>query len=216
MSLNFRPTHDNSGRFSNFRFYGHHLLVLLGFQPSISSILRGYLLPPLASNSSRTGVPALESIKRNLPNVTTTAAYLVFSDGENGLTIEKDRTTAAICAANDFIVATNHDVLGEKATQALKATHADSFTTLLDDIMLGSVDRRNAVVEMWEKSVKRTKRNSSKKASTHQQGLTKDSIIQWMDTYPILNDETHFATIMDARDGKVVWVKRYLEPYECT
>ena len=216
MSLNFRPTHDDSGRFSNFRFYGHHLLVLLGFQPSISSILRSYLLPPLSSNSSRTGVPALESIKRDLPNVTTTAAYLIFSDGENALTIEKDRKTAATCAANDFIVATNHDVFGEKTTQALKATHADSFTTLLEGILLGSIERRDLVVKMWGKSLKKAKRNSSKKASTRQQGLTKDSIIQWMDTYPILNEETHFATIMDARDGKVVWTKRYLEPYDCT
>ena len=213
MSLNFRPTHDDSGRFSNFRFYFHHLLVLLGFQPSISSILRGYLLPP--PSSTRIGVPALESIKRDLPTVTTTAAYLVFSDGDNALTIEKDRKTAAVCAANDFIVATNHD-RKEKTTQFLKATHEDSFTTLLDNIVLGSMDRRNAVMKMWKKSLRGAKGNSSKKASTHEQNLTKDSIIQWMGTDPVLNDETHFATVMDPRDGKVVWTKRYIEPYEYT
>ena len=107
-------------------------------------------------------------------------------------------------------------MFGEKTTQALKATHADSFTTLLEGILLGSIERRDLVVKMWEKSLKKAKRNSSKQASTRQQGLTNDSIIQWMDTYPILNEETHFATIMDARDGKVVWTKRYLEPYDCT
>lgn len=214
MSLNFRPTHDDSGRFSNFRFYFHHLLVLLGFQPSISSILRGYLLPPLSS--TRIGVPALESIKRDLPTVTTTAAYLVFSDGDNALTIEKDRKTAAVCAANDFTVATNHDVIIEKTTQPLKATHNDSFKTLLDDIALGSMDRRNVVLKMWKKSLRGAKRNLSKKASTHEEILTKDSIIRWMGTDPVLNDETHFATIMDAREGKVLWTKRYVEPYEYT
>lgn len=216
MSLNFRPTHNDSGRFSNFRFYSHHVLVLLGFQPSISSILRGYLLPAPSSNTSRIGVPALESIKRDLPSVTTTAAYLIFSDGDNALTIEKDRKTAAVCAANDFIVATNHDVAAEETTQSLKATHEDSFKTLLDSIALGSVDRRHAVVKMWEKSLKGAKGNSSKKSSPHEQDLTKDSIIRWMSTYPILNEETHFATVMDAKDGKVVWVKRYIEPYEYT
>lgn len=214
MSLNFRPTHDDSGRFSNFRFYFHHLLVLLGFQPSISSILRGYLLPPLSS--TRIGVPTLESIKRDLPSVTTTAAYLVFSDGDDALTIEKDRKTAAVCAANDFVVATNHDAMVEKKTQSLKATHKGSFKTLLDDIALGSMERRDAVVKMWKKSLRGAKRNSSKKASAHEQDLTTDSIIRWMSTDPVLNDETHFATVMDPRDGQVIWTKRYIEPYDCT
>lgn len=214
MSLNFRPTHDNSGRFSNFRFYFHHLLVLLGFRPSISSLLRGYLLPAPSSNTSRNNVSALESIKSDLPRITTTAAYLVFSDGDTTLTLEKDHHTAALSLANDFIVATNHDVAEENKAQSLEATHKDSFKTLLDGIVAESIYRRNAAVKLWEKSLRGAKRNSSKKSSRHEQGLTKDSIVGWMDLYPILNEETHFATVMDPKDGKVVWVKRYIEPFE--
>lgn len=214
MSLNFRPTHDDSGRFSSFRFYSHHLFVLLGFQPSISSLLRSYLLPTLSSNTSQTHISALESIKRDLPSVKTTAAYLIFSDGDNTLTIEKDHHTALVRSACDFIVATNHDAAEKNTTHSLKASHEDSFKSLLDGIVVGSIDRKNAAVKLWGKSLERANRKSLKKGSTNEQDLTKDSIIQWMDTPPILNEETHFATIMDPKDGKVVWTKRYLEPFE--
>lgn len=214
VSLNFRPTHDDSGRFSNFRFYSHQLLVLLGFRPSISSLLRGYLLPALSSDTSRHDVSALESIKRDLPRMTTTAAYLVFSDGDTTLTIEKDHHTAALSLANDFIVVTNHDVTEESKARSLKATHKDSFKTLLDGIVEESIYRRDVAVKLWENSLERAKRHPSKKASSYKQELTKDSIIRWVDTYPILNEETHFATVMDPKDGKVVWVKRYIEPFE--
>ena len=214
ISLNFRPTHDSSGRFSNLRFYTHHLLVLLGFQPSISSLLRGYLLPDLSSNNSRIHPVTLESIKRDIPYVTTTAAYLIFCDGDNAITIEKDHHNALIREAKDFIVATNHDVAEENMTRSFKPTHEDSFKTLLDGIVVGSISRRVAVVKLWEKSLKSAKRNSLKTATAHEKDLTKESIIGWMNADPILNEETHFATIMDPKDGKVVWTKRYLEPLE--
>ncbi|KAL2220315.1 beta subunit of N-acylethanolamine-hydrolyzing acid amidase-domain-containing protein [Thermoascus aurantiacus ATCC 26904] len=37
--------------------------------------------------------------------------------------------------------------------------------------------------------------------------------IQWLSTYPVTNETTHFAVIMDPTEGKVAWVRRYLEPY---
>ena len=214
MSLNFRPTHDKSGRLSEFRFYSHHLLVLFGFQPSISSLLRSYLLPALSSNTSQLDSSALDAIRRDLPGVATTAAYLVFSDGYETLTIEKDHHTGLVRSSNEFIVATNHDVSEEDTTQPLKATHEKSFKTLLDGMVVGSIGRRNVAIKLWERSTKRTKRNPTTRANAHRQNLTKDTVIQWMDTDPILNEETHFATIMDPKDGKVVWVKRYMEPFE--
>ena len=213
VSLNFRPTHDNSGRFSDFRFYFHHLLVLLGFQPSISSLLRGYLLPALSVNPPPTEISALDSVKRNLPSVKTTAAYLIFSDGDTTLTIQKDHRALVVRSANDFIVATNHDEPKDNKTQGLKSTHQHSFKTLLDGIVVESVDRKNAAEKMWKRSLKTAKRNSTK-ISTHDEGITKDDVIRWMSTPPILNEETHFATVMDPKDGKVVWAKRYIEPFE--
>ena len=214
LSLNFRPTHDHSSRFSNFRFYFHHLLILLGFQPSISSLLRGYLLPAMSSKTSPTSLSALEPIKRDLPSVTTTAAYLIFSDGDNALTVEKDHHKCLFRSANDFIVATNHDVAEENTTRSFKVTHKDSFKTLLDGIFVESISRRLAVMKLREKSLKRAKRVSSKRASAQEGDLTTEDIIGWMNTYPILNEETHFATVMDPKNGKLVWIKRYLELLE--
>ena len=215
VSLNFRPTHDDSGTFSNFRFYSHHLLVLLGFRPSISSLLRDYLLPAPSSNTFRIGVSALESIERDFPSVTTTAAYLIFSDGNKTLVLEKDHHTAVVTTANDFIVTTNHDAADESTAQSLKVTRNNIFENLVDGIIVSeSIGRKNSAVKLWEKSLNRAKGKSSKKASTHGQDLTKDSIIRWMDTYPILNDETHFATVMDPKDGTVVWMKQYIEPFK--
>ena len=215
MSLNFRPTHEHSGRFSNFRFYSHHLLVLLGFQPSISSLLRGYLLPALSSKTSQIDVSVLESIRRDLPNVTTTAAYLIFSDGDNTLTMEKDHLTGVVRIANDFIVATNHDLDEEKKTQSLKAAHEQSsFKTLLDGIVTESIDRRNAAVKLWKQSLKRAKRNLAEEARTYGKDPTTEIVIRWMNTHPILNEETHFATVMDPKAGKVVWTKRYMIPFK--
>ncbi|KAK2763086.1 hypothetical protein FQN54_009720 [Arachnomyces sp. PD_36] len=37
-------------------------------------------------------------------------------------------------------------------------------------------------------------------------------IIDWITTYPITNECTHYATVMDPTNGTVTWVKRYLEP----
>ncbi|KAJ5191599.1 beta subunit of N-acylethanolamine-hydrolyzing acid amidase-domain-containing protein [Penicillium cinerascens] len=39
--------------------------------------------------------------------------------------------------------------------------------------------------------------------------ISEKEVISWLTTYPVLNEETHYATIMDPSEGKVVWVKWY-------
>jgi hypothetical protein len=39
--------------------------------------------------------------------------------------------------------------------------------------------------------------------------ITRKDAISWLTTYPVLNEETHYATIMDPSEGRIVWVKRY-------
>lgn len=34
-------------------------------------------------------------------------------------------------------------------------------------------------------------------------------IVQWTSTYPITNELTHFATIMDPLEGRIAWIRRY-------
>ena len=213
MSLNFRPNHERSTRLANFRFYFHHLLVLLGFRPSISSLLRQQLLPSQKSSRRSTATnPTLKSIERTLPSTTTTAAYLIFSDGDRTITMEKDYRTAMVKSSSDFIVATNHDAAEEISPGSQSQPEPDSSNTLEATGMQGLVDdsvhRKDLAKKLWNKSLKKTRRRISP------QKLTKDTVVGWIDTYPISNEETHYATIMDPKVGKVAWVERYLEPLE--
>ncbi|OGM42615.1 hypothetical protein ABOM_009583 [Aspergillus bombycis] len=41
---------------------------------------------------------------------------------------------------------------------------------------------------------------------------TLKEVIKWTTTYPTTNEMTHFAAVMDPTEGKVVWIRRYLEP----
>ncbi|PGH01121.1 hypothetical protein GX51_05437 [Blastomyces parvus] len=52
------------------------------------------------------------------------------------------------------------------------------------------------------------------KATSKIQEVTASSaeIIEWTSTYPITNEMTHFATVMDPMEGKIVWVRRYVRP----
>ena len=213
MSLNFRPNHERSTRLANFRFYFHHLLVLLGFRPSISSLLRQQLLPSQKSSHCSTATkPTLKSIERTLPSTTTTAAYLIFSDGDRTITMEKDHRTAMVKSSSDFIVATNHDAAEEISPGSQSQPEPDSSNTLEATGMQGLVDdsvhRKDLAKKLWNKSLKKTRRKISP------QKLTKDTVVGWIDTYPISNEETHYATILDPKVGKVAWVERYLEPLE--
>lgn len=39
--------------------------------------------------------------------------------------------------------------------------------------------------------------------------ITAREVMLWLTTYPVLNEETHYATILDPSRGKVTWVRQY-------
>ncbi|OXV08826.1 hypothetical protein Egran_03408 [Elaphomyces granulatus] len=41
---------------------------------------------------------------------------------------------------------------------------------------------------------------------------TTQEAVQWLNMYPVTNETTHFAAVMDPSEGKVVWVRRYIDP----
>lgn len=215
ISLNFRPNHDDRTRYANFRFYFHHLLVLLGYRPSISSLLRRCLIPVRSSETSEKALPTLDSIERNLPSTTTTAAYLIFNDGDRCLTMEKDHHTAIIRSSTDFIVTTNHDAAEEHAPPSISAdSHGGSLKDLIagmSDMTEDSVYRTRLATKLWKASSRKRHGSNSKGSNALP---TQEKVVEWMNTFPIANEMTHFAAIMDPKAGKVVWIKRYLEPFE--
>lgn len=208
VSLNFRPNHDASSRLMNFRFYLHHLLVLLGIRPSVSSLLRRCLLPP-KSPSRRTPqtLSTLESIERHMPTIMTTAAYLIFNDGQRTMTMEKDRESATCKSASDLITVTNHDEAEEQAPEELSEAQSKSHATLqitgMDGLVEDSIYRKDCAMQLWKKSAK---------GSQDEKNVPLQKVVKWLDSYPITNEETHYAALMDPVEGKIIWLKRHLNP----
>lgn len=291
-SLNFRPNHDTVGWGSDFRFYSNHALVLLGIRPSISSVLRQYILPPTTHSGHNGGffsrlVPwrkkemsnqnlsSLASIAATLPKIPTTAAYLIFSDGLSAITLEKDHRSAVVDSSPSFIVATNCDASAGATPNAKPAGEGSSHFGLematgvsvaMADLIDESDERRRCMQSKWDRKVRRanalqqrnrdaapppqthryptrersSRNNNTQNARTNGQPTNaatssrssistgepsnaeslqgqdvtakRSEIIDWITTYPITNECTHYATVMDPAEGKVSWVRRYLEP----
>ena len=212
MSLNFRPNHDASTRLANFRLYFHHLMVLFGFRPSISSVLRQILLPRGALIKQHgASAQTLESIQTFLPTLPTTAAYLIFSDGDKTITMEKDHSAALVKSSEDFIAITNHDEAEELEPEKMKSERSKSHKALevagMTELAQESISRKHCTTRQWEKSRLKSSRIGSKATP---KGLEK--VTKLLKTYPITNEETHYAVVMDPKAGKVVWERRYLEP----
>jgi beta subunit of N-acylethanolamine-hydrolyzing acid amidase len=148
MSLNFRPQHNAFNRLDNVRFYAHNLLVLLGRRQSISSILRTYLF---SNDQNHSETPAsLDHLAETLPSKKSTAAYLIFSDGQFAITIEKDRVSGKVRRSCSFIVMTNHDI---DSGSAMVQTRNSKDTSLLNGIIDESVDRRDCLLGKWKSKV---------------------------------------------------------------
>ena len=218
MSLNFRPNHDQNGRVANYRFYFHVVLVLLGFRPSISSLLRQCLLPSNGEgNGSTFQTQGLASIERTLPRIPTTAAYLVFSDGDRTIVVEKDNRTAIVRSADDFITVTNHDTAEEDQAQMPRVASQDANTLSkfgMAELVEESMSRKAALVQKWQRVQGKPRRRSSRRLPQQRTILFVDDVAGWMEDYPIANEETHFATVMDPKAGTVIWAQRYAEPLD--
>jgi len=135
LSLNFRGVHNGSSELvANFRYYGYLVLVFLGPRPSISSVLRRYLIPQ-SYGKNQDGTSGRGDVA-NLPDygtvvqemscktrpLTSTACYLCFSSGRETTVIEKDLNTAKSSSSSSFIVVTNADA---EAKEGGDGTHHD-------------------------------------------------------------------------------------------
>jgi hypothetical protein len=274
VSLNFRPNHDESGWLGDLRFYGGHVLVMLGLRRSISSMLRQFIIPGETSRGTWFGrvvgglvkgrrtveKPTLRSICQRVMRTPSTAAYLVLCDGAEATVIEKDHRTARMDSSSSFIVATNSDFLGpelrsdDTATDisfGAALTSGDAIT--MADFIQDSEERRACMQAHWDKKVararslakgqkpisattshdplRRTRSSRSRvadgrvgSASTsvgkecaaasenHDVTATPEELIRWTATYPTTNEMTHFAAVMDPTSGRVIWIRRFLDP----
>jgi hypothetical protein len=239
VSLNFRPYHNNdTSLLVNVKFHIHQLAVLLGFRPSIASVLRDFILPRHTSSQSdhkigeRTikleagTVYGKHDICTTLPGIPSTAAYLIFCTREETIILEKDRKTANILRSSSFVATTNHDVSYDTRqdmdhADAAHAAHAKKtmMGIGMEDVVEESIDRKRCLVGRWEKwldkqkkiAKKRQKRSENNHAFEQENGVPLEELKQWMLEYPISNEQTHFVCVMNPAMGTFTWVRRYEE-----
>ncbi|PSK56445.1 hypothetical protein B9Z65_6069 [Elsinoe australis] len=203
MSLNFRPYHnDSDSRVANIRFNLHRLAVLLGLRPSIASTLRGLLLP---------SVPAMDlhDIEITLPSAPSTAAYLTFSDGERAIVMEKDHVTAAVKASKSFVTITNHDI----TTEGNQELDPPKLPVLgMQDLIEDSEDRLQCIQSKWDEVTASFQRKNNK-ISEAEAYTSPKQLISWVETWPTVNETTHYAAVMNPVTGEFQYIKRYLNPF---
>jgi hypothetical protein len=212
MFLNFRPNHNDTSFDGHFRFYSSQLLVLLGLRPSISSIMRKKLLDPT--------LPTLQCIGSEIPFIPSTAAYLIISDGEITMVLEKDHLTATL-KRQDFIVVTNHDLADENQEVAHENARHTSHTIGATEFLIESMTRKLCVQQAWQQKVFRSigmdpgdHDGTDGEDEDFGVSVKKADIIDWLEAWPVTNESTHYTVIMDPKTGKIVWLRRLLEPVD--
>ncbi|QDS76125.1 hypothetical protein FKW77_006855 [Venturia effusa] len=187
-------------RMGNVKYHGNRLAVLLGLRPSIASRLRKYLLP----KEGRI-LPTLAEITSTFPAVTTTACYMIACDGDKTTVFEKDVNTATIRSDTTMITVTNHD-------QACECTDADGLS--IDNPSLvhrgsheNSFWRKRCLEQSWKSLL--PQRSSVRPEPCC---INFEDVERLMVTHPTANSWTQFAAIMDPRDGKIAWCRRWLQP----
>jgi hypothetical protein len=198
-SLNFRPYHNNDTNFfANAKFRFQQLAVLLGWQPSIASLLRDFILPRSTMLSRDVAqiahapryTPA--DISTTLPSIRSTAAYLIFTTPVQTTILEKDRVSATIHTSSTFIAATNHDAA---APPPRKTAHPIGMQDLIDE----SEDRKRCLTEKRERWRRRRRGRP----------VEFDILREWMTEYPTVNECTHYVCVMDPGEGVVRWVVKW-------
>lgn len=218
LSLNFRGVHNANTKAEHFRFYLHHLLVLLGFRPSISSILRGYLFSENQDGQDEKEAKSLAVIAEEIPLQHTTAAYLTFCDGESAIVLEKDFSSAQIRSSDTFIAATNHDQTPHRSHFTGATPVIEEKTRIkvgMEEIIDESEERLDCITAKWVSQVHKTERRSRSARGIRSLQPEADTtvsereVIKWVSAYPTTNECTHFAVIMDPKGGNVVWNRVY-------
>ncbi|KAJ4129878.1 hypothetical protein NW768_006848 [Fusarium equiseti] len=225
MSLNFRPYHANETLHQRLSFRWNQAMVIFGYRQSISSALRNILLDESTESlrhnrqpeSSVSGDPTQDGISDNyiqkvLKRLTasdSTSAYLIFCQPERVYIVEKDHRRAKVRDSDTFLTAYNHDLKDEEDPSRLEQAAAELEST---DNALGmaelvglSLDRKECLEKMWTKRSLVCRRRYKQSRDI----VTQADVIKFLEHDEISNDETHYAVIMDPKEGKVVWRKMY-------
>ncbi|CAI7626145.1 unnamed protein product [Penicillium glandicola] len=223
VSLNFRAVHDSR---RNVGFYLNYLLVLLGLRQSVSSLLRQCILPTMEGSSRVSNTSTLEEILEEVPCLRTTAAYLIFCDGGSIVAMEKDYKTAFwhTVSVMDEAIAKDRGYTGLRVADGMQS---------MAEIIEESKERQASMQEKWDRRVKdhgvfqqQLKRRRVKNASLphsrpihlewkrnttmgddseSEVSVTLGTVLGWLCSDPIVNEDTHYAVLMDPVEGRFIY-----------
>lgn len=226
LSLNFRGIHNDMHKpVANLKYYWHHVMVLLGLRRSISSILRGYLIPRTRLDGTDSSSPRVEELPtyesivaeatcREKP-LLTPACYLCFSSGKETTVIEKDLLTAKYSSSTDFIVITNADNSTASEDQASRAAKdaANKPKSELEEILEEAYERRLCAEQNYHSLRLRLAKDAMSDKDATSEGLPDaEDIVTLVQKYPTTNECTHFTAVIDPLEGGIAWCRYWQEP----
>ncbi|KAI2640950.1 beta subunit of N-acylethanolamine-hydrolyzing acid amidase-domain-containing protein [Xylaria nigripes] len=215
ISLNQRIIHDCPTR----QLRRHQLLVLLGKRKSIGSIVRSLILrdpqfPEKPDDVADGQTSRLAKQAVGLALIPSAPCYLILCDGEEALVIAKDHIRGTIRTARGFIVQTNHDLDNDGNLAAQKEEISPGVQREVITSSFGvegwveeSAERLQCLQERWDRFV-RSKTDDTTGSNVDEPSITERRLCRWMSDYPILNECSHFATILDPVTGKIRWLVR--------
>ncbi|KAL7801415.1 beta subunit of N-acylethanolamine-hydrolyzing acid amidase domain-containing protein [Trichoderma afarasin] len=204
MSLNFRPTHNCSA----ISLRMHQSLVLLGVQPSISSVLRQHLLHP------KHHPPTINNITKSITRTRSAPCYIILCSGTETTVIQKDLVNAQTKSATDFIVHTNHDFAPTDPSSQANTQKESSSILGMETLVEESEERKDCILSKWTALAKRQQREFKKGKGRQSPAIFEQTLQKWVKAYPIMNECTHFGCIMDPGTGTIRWLERGDEDLE--
>ncbi|KAK4075436.1 uncharacterized protein Triagg1_4557 [Trichoderma aggressivum f. europaeum] len=198
MSLNFRPTHNCSAL--SLRI--HQSLVLLGVQPSISSVLRQHLLRPEHHHLT------IDKVTKSITGTRSAPCYIILCSGTETTIIQKDLVSAQTKSAVDFIVHTNHDLAPTDPSSQANGQKESTSILGMEALVEESEERKDCILGKWTALAKRQQRDLKRGKGRESPAIFEQTLQRWVKTYPIMNECTHFGCILDPGTGTIRWLER--------
>ncbi|KAF5974493.1 hypothetical protein FBULB1_7774 [Fusarium bulbicola] len=222
LSLNFRPHHAKETLRQRLSYRYNQAMVVLGQRQSISSSLREILLgDSTLPNKQSDEADETDEINPDLQNQyvqqvltklstsSSTAAYLILCQPDRVFIIEKDNHSASIRESDTFLTAYNHDVKDEDNPAHLQQAAAElaegEDPTGMADLVAFSLERKQDLDELWRKCVRACRIRYKLRNDV----VAREDVVKFLQNDMIRNEETHYAVIMDPKEGEVMWRRAY-------
>jgi hypothetical protein len=114
-------------------------------------------------------------------------------------------------SACDFIVQTNHDV---ESTDHRHGENEKRTVRGLEAFLEDSAERRDCFRGKWDDLVRGQEKKKRGEERRGREGeplvmAVREEILRgWAKAYPIMNEYTHFACILDVKAGSIRWLER--------